>query len=85
MNIKIIKKKDISRMNNILYTICEHIKNISILLNPIIPLSTTKVLNTMNLNKEHRLINQIHTFKEFDYNKELKPLDILFNKIENDN
>ena len=80
-----VKKKDISRMNNILYTICEHIKNISILLNPIIPLSTTKVLNTMNLNKEHRLINQIHTFKEFDYNKELKPLDILFNKIENDN
>ena len=36
------KKKDKDRMKTILFTISEQIKNISILLNPIIPLSTKK-------------------------------------------
>ena len=36
------KKKDPVRMNEILFTIVEQIKNISILLNPIIPISTKK-------------------------------------------
>ena len=36
-------------MNTIIYTICEQIKNLSILLNPIIPLSTNKVLSSMNI------------------------------------
>ena len=77
-----VKKKDIARMNNILFSICEHIKNISILLNPVIPESTTKVLDTMNVKKEDRYIQQITKFKNFDSEKELKPLEILFNKIE---
>ena len=77
-----VKKKDIARMNNILFSICVHIKNISILLNPIIPESTTKVLDTMNVKKEDRYIQQITKFKNFDSEKELKPLEILFNKIE---
>ena len=37
-----VKKKDKDRMKTILFTISEQIKNISILLNPIIPLSTKK-------------------------------------------
>ena len=77
-----LKKKDVSRMNNILFSICEHIKNISILLNPIIPQSTSKVLDSMNVKKEDRFISKILSFKNFDSNKELNPLDILFNKIE---
>ena len=36
------KNKDPERMNTILFTIVEQIKNISILLNPIIPSSTKK-------------------------------------------
>ena len=43
------KKTDPNRMNSILYTISEQIKNISILLNPIIPVSTKKVLDTINI------------------------------------
>ena len=35
-------KKDTERMNTILNTVIEQIKNISILLNPIIPISTKK-------------------------------------------
>ena len=38
-------------MNAIIYTICEQIKNISILLHPIIPLTTKKVLEFMNFKK----------------------------------
>ena len=45
-------KKDPERMNTILYTIIEQIKNISILLNPIIPISTEKVLDTINISQK---------------------------------
>jgi methionyl-tRNA synthetase len=80
-----IKKNDPDRMNEILHTIIVQIKNISILLNPIIPISTFKVLNTMNINKDQIKIANILNAELFDYNEELKKLDILFTKIENDN
>ena len=80
-----VKKSDPERMKVILFTTCEQIKNISILLNSIIPVATEKVLETMNVKKEKRSINQINNLECFDHDKELKELDILFNKIENDN
>ena len=43
------KEKNLKRMNTILYTIVEQIKNISILLSPIIPILTKKVLETINI------------------------------------
>ncbi len=79
------KKKDPERMNAILYTISEQIKNISILLSPIIPVSTKKVLETINLSDKDISIENIKKNDIFDYNLELKNLDILFKKIENDN
>ena len=80
-----VKKSDPERMKVILFTTCEQIKNISILLNSIIPVATEKVLETMNVKKEKRSINQINNLECFDHDKELKELDILFNKVENDN
>ena len=80
-----VKKKDPERMQAILFTASEQIKNISILLNAIIPSSTEKVFKTLNINKKDITINQINSLDTFDHNKELKELDILFNKIENDN
>ncbi|WP_075534038.1 methionine--tRNA ligase [Candidatus Pelagibacter communis] len=79
------KKKDPERMNAILYTISEQIKNISILLSPIIPVSTKKVLETINLSDKDISIENIKKNDILDYNLELKNLDILFKKIENDN
>ena len=79
------KKKDQTRMRAILYTIVEQIKNISILLNPIIPISTKKVLNTINISDKDILIDSIKKDNILDCNSELKSLDILFKKIENDN
>jgi len=46
-----LKKTNIERMNTILYTVVSLIKNISILLNPIIPISSDKILDIMNLKK----------------------------------
>ncbi len=80
-----VKKKSPERMKTILFTICEQIKNISILLHPIIPISTDKVLDTMNVSKKKRFIANIDDLNCFDHKLELQKLDILFNKIENDN
>ena len=80
-----LKKKDPERMNAILFTILEQIKNISILLNPIIPISTKKVLNTINVSDKDILIENIRKDNILDCNLELKKIDILFEKIENDN
>ena len=79
------KKKDPERMNTIIYIIVEQIKNISILLNPIIPISTKKVLNTINISDKDILIENIKKNNFLDCSLELKSLDILFKKIEDDN
>ncbi len=79
-----LKKKDQERMNTILNTIVEQIKNISILLNPIIPISSEKVLGSINISKKDITIENINK-NILDNNKELKNLDILFKKVENDN
>ena len=72
-------------METILFTISEQIKNISILLNPIIPEATGKILDIMNIKKEDIKINSINKKNLINHNIELKELKILFKKIENDN
>ena len=79
------KKTNPERMNTILFTIVEQIKNISILLNPIVPISTSKVLDTINFSEKEILIENILKSDILKHNRELKNLDILFKKIENDN
>ena len=72
-------------MNAILFTIVEQIKNISILLNPIIPNATNKVLAMINLSDENISIDKIKEQNILSNQKELGNLEILFNKIEDDN
>ena len=80
-----VKKKDPDRMNTILFTIVEQIKNISILLNPIIPNATKKILSMINLSSQNISINKINDEMILNNKKELGNLEILFTKIENDN
>ncbi len=80
-----LKNKDINRMNTILFTIIEQIKNISILLSPIIPIATNKALTILNIPMEKRNIDNIKNQNLFDFNKKLNKHEILFKKIENDN
>ena len=72
-------------MNAILFTIVEQIKNISILLNPIIPDATNKILSIINLSDKNINIDKINDAKVLDNKKELGNLEILFKKIEDDN
>ncbi len=80
-----VKKTDIAKMNVILHTAIEQIKNISILLNPIIPNATAKVLKTLNIDKNEIKIENIKNSKILDYDKELGNLEILFTKFDYDN
>ena len=80
-----VKKNDPDRMKTILFTITQQIKNISILLNPIIPNATKKVLTLMNPANENLSIDKINDDNFINYENELDKLEILFNKIENDN
>ena len=80
-----LKKKDPERMKVILFVISQQIKNISILLNPIIPISSKKVLNTMNVDDKQIKIENIFSLDIFNHDKEISNLEILFTKIENDN
>ena len=72
-------------MNAILFTIVEQIKNISILLNPIIPNATNKVLSMINISVENISLDKIKDSNILNTKKEIGNLEILFTKIEDDN
>jgi len=80
-----LKKTNIDRMNTILFTIVSQIKNLSILLNPIIPISSDKILDIMNLKENEILISAINNNDIFNHDLEFKKTSILFKKIEDDN
>ena len=77
-----LKKTDKEKMNLILNIISEQIKNISILLSPIIPIATNKALDVLNIPKSERNILGIKKENIFDYEKKLNRHDILFKKVD---
>ena len=68
-------------MNNILHTSLEQIAKISILLNPIIPSASTKVLNALNIKNELRDLSFLKGKNIIKDEIIIKELDILFKKI----
>ena len=76
-----LKKTNIDRMNNILHLSLEQIRKISILLNPIIPIATNKVLDSLNLDNKSRDISSLYTSKTLKKEIEIKNLEILFKKF----
>ena len=77
-----LKKTDIKKMNFVLNTIVEQIKNISILLLPIIPVSAGKILDIINVKNEFRNINEIDQNIGLNHDKELGNIEILFKKVD---
>ena len=67
-------------MNNILYLSLNQIAKISILLNPIIPKASTKVLDALNVKKELRNLSFLDGKSILDDTTEIKELNILFKK-----
>ena len=80
-----VKKIDKEKMNAIMYTIIKQIKNISILLFPIMPLATTKVLKSLHIDIDQIKISNIKNENVFNTQKDLLKPGILFNKVKNDN
>tara|TARA_Y100000590_G_scaffold263255_1_gene295418 strand:+ start:1343 stop:2881 length:1539 start_codon:yes stop_codon:yes gene_type:complete len=74
-------KTDKEKMNNILHISLEQIAKITILLNPIIPDSTTKVLEALNIKKELRNLSFLDGEIIIPDGLEIKKLNILFKKI----
>jgi len=76
-----LKNKNSEKMNNILHITLEQIAKISILLNPIIPKATLKVLESLNIDKKeinHDFLEGKHILKS---ETKIKKLDILFKKF----
>ena len=76
-----LKKTDIEKMNNILHLATEQISRISILLYPIIPISTTKVLDALNVDIKLRNLSFLDGKSIFLDKIKINNLDILFKKI----
>ena len=76
-----LKNINNEKMNNILYLSLLQIAKISILLNPIIPNSTLKVLEALNIQKESQNLGFLDGKNIFKEEIKIKPLDILFKKI----
>jgi len=76
-----LKKNNIDKMNGILHVSLEQIAKISILLNPIIPNATSKVLKALNIENDFINLSFLDGKKILDDKINIKELDILFKKI----
>jgi len=76
------KKADIERLNTIVYVALELIRKITIMLNPIIPESSNKVLKALNLNADKIKFDEIKTHEFLPQGTKINKLDILFKKID---
>ena len=76
------KKADIERLNTIVYVALELIRKITIMLNPIIPETSNKVLKALNLNADKIRFDEIKTHEFLPQGTKINKLDILFKKID---
>ena len=76
-----LKKSDTEKMNNILHLALEQIAKISILLNPIIPLASARVLDALNIDIKLRDLSFLDGNNVLIDKITINELDILFKKI----
>ena len=76
------KKTDIKRLNTILYVSLELIRKISILLYPIIPTTSLKVLKIFDINEQQIDISTIQKHEILKVNTNINKIGILFKKID---
>jgi methionyl-tRNA synthetase len=76
------KKSDLARLNTIVYVSLEVIRKISIMLYPIIPESSLKVLDVLGLNENDLKFESIKNHEKLKIKNKIKKINILFKKIE---
>ncbi len=79
------KKKDIIRLNTIVYTSLEIVRKISIMLFPIIPQSSLKALKIFNINEKEIDFSSIENHEFLKKGSPINSIGILFKKIEKQN
>ena len=77
------KKTDQERLNTIVYVSLELIRKISILLYPIIPTATMKILDIFQIKEDDIDFNSITNDSILKTGSKIKKINILFKKIEN--
>jgi methionyl-tRNA synthetase len=75
-----LKKIDLEKMNNILHIALEQIAKISMLLSPIIPIASTKVLDALNINASQRNFSFLENKNILGDEVNINDLNILFKK-----
>ena len=76
------KKSDINRLNTIVYTALELIRKITILLYPIIPDTSLKVMKIFNLSQDDIKLETIKNNKYLKIGTQIQNVGILFKKLE---
>ena len=76
-----LKKTHPDKMNNILHLSLEQIAKISILLNPIIPITTVKVLDALKIPTKSRNLSFLDGENILPNLIEIRDLSILFKKV----
>ncbi len=79
------KKSDIVRLNTIIYTSLELIRKVTILLYPIIPETSLKVLETFGIEEKDLKFENIINHNYIKKGSKIKKIGILFKKIEKKN
>jgi len=79
------KKDNLDRLNTIVFVSLEIIRKITILLFPIIPETSKKVLKIFNLNEKDIIFNTIADHNYLKLVKKINKIPILFKKIEKKN
>ena len=76
------KKDDMKRLNTIVYVSLEVIRKISIMLYPVIPSTSLKVLDIFNIKESELSFESIQKHELLRSNNRIRKIDILFKKIE---
>ena len=76
------KKDDKQRLNTIVYTAIELIRKITILLYPVMPQTTVKILNSFNIHEDELNLTSLQNNESLKKNDKINKLDILFKKIQ---
>jgi len=76
------KKSDLTRLNTIVYVSLETIRKISIMLYPVIPSSSLKVLDIFGIKEKEIKFKSIVNHEVLPSNSKISKIDILFKKIE---
>jgi methionyl-tRNA synthetase len=76
------KKDDKIRLNTIVFTALELIRKISILLNPVIPETSLKVLKIFSIDEKNLNLNSLANHETLNEGDTLSKINILFKKID---